>query len=168
MDLRRIVVDNPLVAKTWSVRENFAFTKRLQFTMNKKGVKTSLERLEKCTSRIDTWIGRAEKETDETVTRRAKLRFIGSLDAIQSNASKIYATLLQSWCKKEPEHPTFLLMEQRLKRPRNRPKRYAHRASIFDLASEPTCFKVSIGGGCCPQTQHFHTELRVTKDLISR
>jgi hypothetical protein len=128
----------------------------------KKGlIKTDLERLEGCTRRIDTWIERAEKNQDEPATNRSKLKFTGSLGTIKENACKIHCALSQSWCKIKPRHPSFLLLEQRLKRPR--PRRRGLQGSVSNTAVDSTCFKLSISGECCPHPQQFNTEFRVAE-----
>ena len=133
--------------------------------MRKTGIKTSLERLEACTKRIDTWIERAGKNRDELAPNRSKLNFTGSLSAIQENASRIYCALIQSWCKIKPQHPTLLLLEQRLKRPQLR--RRTQKNSIFSVTTESTCFNLSFNGECCLPLQRFNTEFRVV-ELPSR
>ncbi|KAI9761902.1 MAG: hypothetical protein M1840_001518 [Geoglossum simile] len=159
--LRDIVVANPPIANTLFLQKNFEFTKRVIFTMKKGGIKTSLERLEACTKRIDTWIERAGKSQDEPAPNRSRLNFAGSLSAIQDNASRIYCALFQSWCKIKPGHPTFLLLEQRLKRPQ--PRRRAQRGSIFSVTTDSTCFKLSFKGECCLPLQRFNTEVRIVE-----
>jgi hypothetical protein len=158
-------VANPPIANTRFLQKNFEFTKRVIFTMRKNGIKTSLERLEACTKRIDTWIERAGKNQDELAPNRSKLNFTGSLSAIQENASRIYRALFQSWCKIKPQHPTLLLLEQRLKRPQLR--RRAQQNSIFSATTESTCFNLSFNGECCLPLQRFNTEFRVV-ELPSR
>jgi hypothetical protein len=133
--------------------------------MRKGGIKTSLKRVEGCTERIDAWIERARKSQDEPIPHRSKLNFTGSLRTIQENASRIYGALSESWCKIKPRHPTFLLLEQRLKRPR--PRRRGQQESVFHITAESTCFKLSINGECFLRSQQFHTEFRVT-ELPSR
>jgi len=129
--------------------------------MRKGGIKLSLERLEGCTKRIDTWVERAEKNQDEPATYCSKLTFTGSLGAIQENACRIYCALSESWCKIKPRHPSFLLLEQRLKRPR--PRRRGHQHSVFNTTAESTCFKLSISGECYPHSQQLNTEFRVAE-----
>jgi hypothetical protein len=129
--------------------------------MRKGVIKASLERLEGCTKRIDTWVERAGKYQGELVIHRSKLNFTDSLGAIQENASRIYCALSEGWCKIKSQHPTFLLLEQRLKRPRHRRK--WHQGSVFNMTSESTCFKLSINGECCPLSQQFNTEIRVVE-----
>jgi hypothetical protein len=144
---------------------NFEFTKRVAFAMRKRGIKTNLQRLDECTRRIDTWIERAGKIQDEPTTRRSKLCFIDSVNEIQGNASKVYCALSQSWCKIKPRHPTFLLLEQRLKRPRSKKRRYQESVSGTEAGS--TCFKLKINGECSQRLQQFDTEFRVA-ELPSR
>ncbi|KAH0551799.1 hypothetical protein GP486_006982 [Trichoglossum hirsutum] len=159
--LRDIVMANPPIAHTRFLQKNFQFTKRVMFTMKKGGIKTSLERLEACTKRIDTWIERAGKNQDEPAPNRSNLNFAGSLGAIQENASRIYCALFQSWCKIKPRHPTLLLLEQRLKRPQ--PRRRAPQNSIFNVTTESTCFKLSFNGDCYLPLQRFNTEFRIVE-----
>lgn len=129
--------------------------------MKKRSIKRSLERLEAYSKRIDTWIERAGKNQDEPAPNRSKLKFTGSLSGIQENASRIYCALFQSWCKIKPQHPTLLLLEQRLNRPR--PRRRALQNTVFNMATESTCFKLSFSGECCLPFQRFNTEFRVVE-----
>jgi hypothetical protein len=59
--LRNFVLANPHVASTRKLKMNFKFAKRVAITMRKSRIKTSLQRLDDCTRRIDTWIERAGK-----------------------------------------------------------------------------------------------------------
>ena len=129
--------------------------------MRKGGIKASLERLEACTGRIDTWIDRAGRNMVELTSNRSPLKFIDLLDTIRENATRIYSALCQSWCKANPKHPTLLLMEQRLKR--SRPIRKAQPDSVLSMVADSTCFKVSINEGCCLPLQQFNTEFRVVE-----
>lgn len=156
---------NPPIANSRFLHKNFEFGKIIIFTMRKSGIKTSLERLEACTGRIDTWIERAGKNLDEPAPNRSRLKFTDSLSTIQENASRIYYALCQSWCKMKPRHPTLLLMEQRLRRPQSRKK--AQQNSALRMTTDSTCFKLSINGECCLPLQQFNTEFRVV-ELLSR
>ncbi|KAI9374699.1 hypothetical protein BJX61DRAFT_550929 [Aspergillus egyptiacus] len=95
-NLRGIVLGNPVVANAPFLRQNFDFRQRVVFTMRKRSIKASLERLELCTKRIDSWVGRADRLQDESVSSRSKVTFTGRLDIIQRNATRIYRALLRN------------------------------------------------------------------------
>lgn len=136
---------------------------QVKFTMTKGGVKKSLERLEHCTKRIDTWVERAGKQQDEPTMSYSKLNFTEPLGSIQENACRIHDALSENWCKTKSRHSAFLLLEQRLKRPR--PRRGGRYASVPGALPESSCFKLSISGDCCPLPQQFNTEFRVAEIL---
>ncbi|PVH93754.1 hypothetical protein DM02DRAFT_603527 [Periconia macrospinosa] len=158
--LRNIIVANQPIPNS---RNQFQFAKRLKFTMKKRSIKISLERLEQCTGRIGMWVERARKYQGEPAMCHSRLNFTESLDSIQRNASRIHNALSENWCRRKPRHSTYLLLEQRLKR--SRPKRGGHHASVFGTISESSCFKLSISGDCCPPSQQLNTEFRVAEIL---
>ncbi|KAL3468872.1 hypothetical protein BJX99DRAFT_265738 [Aspergillus californicus] len=160
--LRDIVVSNPSVANTSSLRNNFEFKQRIAFTMKKKSMKMSLERLETCTNRIDTWIQRADRIQDEHPVPRWKLSFTGSLSVIQQNATRVYQALVRHRCKGRTQHPTQLLLEQRLRRPR---RRIVQQHPVFSVVTESTCFKLSFDGECYQHIHRFDTEFRIVESI---
>ncbi|KAH7135408.1 hypothetical protein B0J11DRAFT_575995 [Dendryphion nanum] len=161
--LRNMVLAHPSVANNQSLRK-FEFKNRMLFTMKKSTIKQNLERLEICTQRINSWIDRAGRFIDERPRQFSKLKFAESLSRIQENATKIHDALSQSRCKTKPRHPTLLLMEQRLKRPKM--KKSSHGISLISTMSEPMCFKLSINRECHQSLVPFNTEFRVTDSPI--
>ena len=127
--------------------------------MKKNRVKTALERLEACTTRIDTWVTRADKLEDETPQSRMKLKFSASLSTIQENASRIYRAISRHWCTDQSVHVACLLMEQRLVRSKNVKRR--PQAASLNLVAKATCFGLSLHGECCESSQWLNSEIRI-------
>ncbi|KAL4782602.1 hypothetical protein BJX76DRAFT_369047 [Aspergillus varians] len=99
VQLRDIITSNLPGANTPFLKRNFEFNQRILFTMKKKAIKMSLERLEVCTNRIDTWIQRADRISDAGASR-TRISFSDSLNTIQDNATRIYWALHQNQCKR--------------------------------------------------------------------
>ncbi|KIX93707.1 uncharacterized protein Z520_10613 [Fonsecaea multimorphosa CBS 102226] len=154
-----VVSSNLPIASTPNLRMNFEFRQRIKFTMKKNRVKTSLERLEACTSRIDAWVARADKLQEETPQNRLKLKFSASLDTIQENASKIYRAISRNWCTDKPVHVARLLLEQRLVRSKKR-KRPSQPASV-NVVAQASCFGLSLHGDCCASSGWLNSEIRI-------
>ncbi|OQV08180.1 hypothetical protein CLAIMM_12493 [Cladophialophora immunda] len=160
-----VVASNLPTANTSNIRNNFDFRQRIKFTMKKNRAKTSLDRLEACTRRIDAWVARADKLQEETPQSRLKLKFSASLGTIQENASKIYGAISRNWCTDKPIHVARLLLEQRLLRSKKR-KRPSQSAGVSSVA-QATCFGLSLYGDCCAPSGWLNSEIRIDEVLPS-
>ncbi len=154
------MASNQPIAKSPHLRRNFEFAKQVAFTMKKKGIKANLKRVEECTERIDAWIKKAERNQGDDAVHHTKLDFI-DLNAVQANASRLHRTISRSWCKAKPQHSTFLLLEQRLQRPRK--KRKGQHSLTTACISGASCFKLSIRGDCFLHHPQFNTEVRIVE-----
>jgi hypothetical protein len=154
-----MVRENPPIAETGRLQKNFQFTQRIIFTMKKRGMKSSLERLEVCTSRISKWAERAEKNQNVSLPKRSKLQFVDSLATIQDNASRVYQALSEHLCQEKPRHPTGLLLEQRLRRSQTRKR--VQQYAIFQGTTMADQFNLNFCGEYCQTIPHFSMEFKI-------
>ncbi|CAG8158296.1 unnamed protein product [Penicillium olsonii] len=127
--------------------------------MKKERVKSALERLETCTTRIDHWATRADKLQDDMPQGRLKLKFSASLSTIQGNATKLHDGISRNWCNDTSTHVARLLLEQRIVRPK-RNKRSLQAASL-SLVAQATCFGLSLLGDCNASSQWLNSEMKI-------
>ncbi|KAH9906047.1 hypothetical protein F4778DRAFT_728615 [Xylariomycetidae sp. FL2044] len=84
--------------------------------MKRRQIKSALERMNSCSTRLYGFIERAEKLQDPPPpASSARVRFATSVKEIQDGARRTVKAICQTWCKSHTTHSAGLLLEPRIR-----------------------------------------------------
>ncbi|CAI0644042.1 unnamed protein product [Colletotrichum noveboracense] len=159
--LQAVVSANPPELSTTDGGSRSHFRKRVDFTMKRRDVIRSLKAIEEDNEKLRMLLEGADKITsiqdDVGASSRARVRFVGSLKGIRSNACLVHRGLDAKFCMDHECHRAGLLLEQRLKR-RKRTSRQAMPKDVGKLGR----FCVSVYR--CPDTAWLDAEINIEDD----
>ncbi|PGH13361.1 hypothetical protein AJ80_06355 [Polytolypa hystricis UAMH7299] len=164
--LGSVVLANPPQSGTPILFKKFQFRNRVKFSMKRQRVRSLLERLDKCNTRLQNYTETAAKlaagEEEEPYQVHARVKFTAPLGCIQDNATKLHQALSRNWCTSHQSHRACLLLEQHLVRRKKHPKL---RVGKSVAVAEAGCFGVCLSPNP-KELKWIEGEFRLTKTEI--
>ncbi|KAF5568279.1 hypothetical protein FNAPI_270 [Fusarium napiforme] len=92
--------------------------KRAKFTWSRHKVKAKMKKLEDCNARLNRILSASNELAESTVaTDNMTVSFVGPLEEISRNASRVHDALSSSWCSLgDCNHQAAIMLEERLSR----------------------------------------------------
>ncbi|KAK1654284.1 hypothetical protein BDP81DRAFT_80600 [Colletotrichum phormii] len=136
------ISSKPPRSSSQDLQERFRFEKRLDFTFKKRSVDKKLQAINDFNTHLRILLQGADKisqlQQDEGSCSKARIQFVGPLQSIQQNASRLHRGLHKRWCGTHDCHPAGLLLEQRLYRKR------VHRQGLLKDGGNLERFEVAL------------------------
>ncbi|KAF5687283.1 hypothetical protein FCIRC_2412 [Fusarium circinatum] len=116
--LGAIIQQHDPIAQTILPRRTLRLQKRAKFTWSRHKVKAEMKKLEDCNARLNRILTASNQLTESTpTTDRMTVSFVGPLEEISRNASRVHNALSSNWCALgDCNHQAAIMLEERLSR----------------------------------------------------
>ncbi|KAH7260971.1 uncharacterized protein BKA55DRAFT_686548 [Fusarium redolens] len=116
--LGAIIQEQAPVAQTAHPRKALRLQKRAKFTWSRHKIKAEMKKLEDCNAKLTRILTASNSLTESApTTDKMAVSFVGLLEEISRNASRVHDALSNSWCVLgDCTHKAGIMLEERLSR----------------------------------------------------